>query len=334
MDRHDVSETVTAANVAQLHQQDLKIQHKFDCRGLTYWFDEKRKTAFCLIEAPNEKAILEMHKQAHGQVPHRVIEVEANIVESFLGRIEDPEKAQKTSLNIINDPAFRTIMVVGIKPFSLKETLDKMVNSIIAEWHRTIEDTINLYTGSLVKQNPDHFLVSFHSVTNAVLCALKIQAEFEKNRGSKYDSLIRLQIGLDAGVPVDKKEGFFENTIKAAQSYFELVKGTLVVSSEVKELYESENLNTLIEPKTAISLNRSEEKFLKNLVDFTEREWSNTSLNTDDFSQYLGYSKSNLYRKIVAMTGKSPNSYLKEYRLCKALKLLSKKNMNISEFAF
>ena len=29
MDRHDVSETVTAVHVAQLHQADLKIEHKF-----------------------------------------------------------------------------------------------------------------------------------------------------------------------------------------------------------------------------------------------------------------------------------------------------------------
>jgi hypothetical protein len=50
MDRHDVSDQVTAENVAELHQQDLKIQHQFNCNGLTYWFDEKRKTAFCLIE--------------------------------------------------------------------------------------------------------------------------------------------------------------------------------------------------------------------------------------------------------------------------------------------
>ncbi len=35
MDRHDVSEAVTAVHVAQIHAEDLKIQHKFDCRGLT-----------------------------------------------------------------------------------------------------------------------------------------------------------------------------------------------------------------------------------------------------------------------------------------------------------
>jgi hypothetical protein len=115
MDRHDVSETVTAENVAELHQADLKIQKQFGCTGLTYWFDEKRKTAFCLIEAPNRKAIQKMHNRAHGQVPNRIIEVSTGIVESFLGRIEDPEKTDDTVLNIINDPAFRTIMVIRLK---------------------------------------------------------------------------------------------------------------------------------------------------------------------------------------------------------------------------
>ena len=105
MDRHDVSETVTAENVAQLHQEDLKIQDQHGCRGLTYWFDNKRKTAFCLIEAPDKKAILKMHNKAHGQVPNSIIEVDASIVESFLGRIENPKKAKNTVLNIINDPA-------------------------------------------------------------------------------------------------------------------------------------------------------------------------------------------------------------------------------------
>src|SRR6266487_6473945 len=119
MDHHDVSETVTAENIAQLHQEDLKIQDQFGCRGLTYWFDEKRKTAFCLIDAPDARAIHKMHNQAHGEVPHSVIEVDAGIVESFLGRIEDPEKAQNTSLNIINDPAFRTIEVIALKRSSL-----------------------------------------------------------------------------------------------------------------------------------------------------------------------------------------------------------------------
>jgi hypothetical protein len=60
MDRHDPFETVTAENILNMHQEDLKIQDQFGCKALTYWFDEKRQNAFCLIEAPNAKAIQEM----------------------------------------------------------------------------------------------------------------------------------------------------------------------------------------------------------------------------------------------------------------------------------
>ena len=61
MDRHDVSESVTAELVAQIHLEDLEIQQKYNCRGLTYWYDDARKMAFCLIEAPDRNAIVQMH---------------------------------------------------------------------------------------------------------------------------------------------------------------------------------------------------------------------------------------------------------------------------------
>ena len=107
MDRHDVSESITAEKIAELHQEDLKVQRQFDCRGLTYWFDDKRKTAFCLIEAPDKNAIVNMHNKAHGDVPHSIIEVEASIVESFLGRIEmvdvyDDEEVVNVEFDFVN----------------------------------------------------------------------------------------------------------------------------------------------------------------------------------------------------------------------------------------
>ena len=83
MDRHDVSSEVTAEHVAHIHTEDLKIQHHYNCIGLTYWFDDIRKTAFCLIDAPNKESLINMHNDAHGKVPHRIIEVDPSIVESF-----------------------------------------------------------------------------------------------------------------------------------------------------------------------------------------------------------------------------------------------------------
>jgi len=334
MDRHDVSEKVTAEHVAQLHQADLKIQHKFNCKGLTYWFDGKRKTAFCLIDAPNKEAIKMMHDKAHGEVPHRIIEVDDAVVESFLGRIEDPKKSQNAELNIINDPAFRTIMVIGIKRLSLKDSANKELNLIIQNHNNTIVKTLNKFNGSLVKQKVDYFLTSFDSVTNAVLCAMNIQTMLNLTVDNTHGSDVNVNMGLSAGVPVTEKENIFEDTIKMAERLCNVVKGQIVISSEVKDLYESENLNISIDKEVVHALSSTDERFLNILMDYVEREWRNTTLNVDRFIKDLGYSKSKLYRSMIPLTGKSPNTFIKEYRLNRALQLLNNQVLNISEVAF
>jgi len=334
MDRHDVSETVTAENVAQLHQQDLKVEHEFGCRGLTYWFDEKRKTAFCLIEAPNEQAVLNMHNHAHGEVPHRIIEVDDSIVESFLGRIEDPVKAQNTKLNIINDPAFRTIMVAGFnKPF-LKESSINKINDSLRNFINLCVETITKFNGSLVKHSDNCFLVSFVSVTKAVLCALELQSKYKNVIDKPRTANLEFNIGVGAGVPVTDKDGFFEDTIKFTKWMHGSVTGQIVLSQEVKELYESENLDVFINDEFIRVLSLSEVKFLTILMDYIERNWNNTDLKVDDFSKELGYSKSQLYRNMISLMNKSPNNFLKDYRLNKSLKLLKNHNENISEISF
>jgi AraC-like DNA-binding protein len=334
MDRHDVSETVTAEHIAHLHQQDLKIQDQFGCKGLTYWFDEKRKTAFCLIEAPDAAAILSMHNHAHGQVPHRVIEVDPSIVESFLGRIEDPEKAKNTELNIINDPGFRTIMVITVKRLSLIQNDSAQFRSSLHNYYNIVLNLLTAYEGKPVKQGDNYFLVSFKSVSNAVRAAFDIQLRFTDFRNDTKDSNTLLKIGLSAGVPVTEKKLIFEEAIKLADRMCKIVKGEIIISSEVKELYNSENLNPLQEGENIIFLTQTDVQFLTLLMDYTEFAWNDTNFKVDDFSKPVGCSKSQLYRKLISLTGKSPNAFLKDYRLEEALSLLNKNAGNVSEIAF
>ena len=334
MDRHDVSESVTAENVAQLHQEDLKIQDQFDCRGLTYWFDSKRKTAFCLIEAPNAQAIQKMHNRAHGQVPHRVIEVDSSIVESFLGRIEDPDKSQNTALNIINDPAFRTIMVITFKRLSLLLNDSVSFKSSVNKYTNAVLNLLKIYEGQPVKQSETYFLISFKSVSNAVNAALDIQSLLKEFSNDVTNDKIIVKIGLSAGVPVTEKKLIFEDTIKLAERMCVIIKGKIIASSEIKEIYNNENLNPLIQAENMFFLTQTDEKFLTLLMDYTESNWSNTNLKVDDFSKPVGYSKSQLYRKIILLTGKSLNTFIKDYRLNEAFALLNKNSGNVSEIAY
>ena len=332
MDRHDVSEQVTAENVAQLHQEDLKIQTQFGCNALTYWFDDKRKMAFCLIEAPDEKTLQAMHNTAHGEVPNNIIEVDPGVVESFLGRIEDPKKAKDTGLTIIDDPAFRAIMVITIDQLLPKQNGGP---KSLTSAYDTILTQLKAHDGNLVKQSAGYFLASFGSASGAVRAALAIQSSWEVSGNGISPNETVLKIGLSTGVPVtENKNLIFEDAIKLAERMSKLVKGEIIVSSDVRELYDSENTDRLSEEEAIVSLSKADEKFLTHFLDYTEATWKNADLKVGDFSKPIGLSKSQLYRKLTSLTGKSPNTFIHEYRLREALILLNKNVGNVSEIAF
>jgi AraC-like DNA-binding protein len=323
MDRHDVAEEVTAEIVATIHKEDLRIQHQYCCKGLTYWYDDIRKTAFCLVEAPNKEAITEMHAQAHGEVPNTIIEVDASIVESFLGRIEDPTKSQKTELNIVNDPAFRILVVLQLFENELTTVPDNKLFTLI----KTITEKNE---GRLIKNSSNYLLISFTSTTKAINATLAIKKVFsDSNSNTK-----QLCIGVSAGVPVTKEHGFFEETIKTAKRLTAISKQQIVITSEVKELYESENLNNRLESEEIKTLSLQDEKFLKGLMNYLDTQWQNPDLGVDNFCSHLGLSTSQLYRKIKSVLHTSTNNLILEYRMDKALEFLRRKNKTISEIAF
>ncbi len=331
MDFHELPDGVTAAHVAEMHQADLKIEHKYNCRGLTYWCDERRQTAFCLMEAPDKQAIIDLHNKAHGAVPQRIIEVNDTIVESFLGRIEDPEKSQNTKLNIINDPAFRTLMVVKIIKKNLRKSGYKTLNAALRGYHKSITNIINKNNGRVVREISNTYLMSFDSVTNAVQGALKIKEIYN----CVITPDLEFKIGICAGIPVTTKESIFEDTIKRANYLCDIANGKVTISKEVKDLYESENRNIFVnESDEFYTLSLEEEKFVTQLMEYIEKVWSHSTITVQDFHKNLGYSKSKLYRTMMSIIGKSPNNFLKDFRLYKALDHLDERESNISEIAY
>jgi AraC-like DNA-binding protein len=237
-------------------------------------------------------------------------------------------------LNIINDPAFRTIMVMELQQSSLKQNSASEYNTPLDKFNKAVPDILNSYSGNVVKRVEDHFLVSFNSVSNAIHAAIDIHALFKHFTGEVKSERIHLKTGLSAGVPVTGNKQIFEDTIKSAERMCTHVIGEIIVSPEVRDLYNSENIKPVIEGKTIIARTHADETFLTLLMDYTEKNWDNVNLKADDFCKPVGCSKSQLYRRMISLTGKSPNTFIKEYRLARALKLLNKKAGNISEIAF
>jgi hypothetical protein len=66
---------VTAKDVAAAHQKDLAAQAKHGVEYLNYWVDEASGTIMCLSEAPDAKAAIAVHQEAHGLLPDTIEEV-------------------------------------------------------------------------------------------------------------------------------------------------------------------------------------------------------------------------------------------------------------------
>lgn len=334
MDRNDVSESVNAENVAQLHKEDLKIQEQFGCRGLTYWYDDIKKIAFCLIEAPDKDSIHKMHSSAHGEVPNQIIEVDENIVESFLGRIEDPQSSSSTDLNIINDPAQRTLMVVRYKTLSLNGIRISKSGANMKQTIKIIGNLLNKFGGRLIEYSNGYLLISFKSACNAVECAFEIENVFNDKIASLFNLNVHVKMGLATGMPVEANKTFFEDTINMADRLCFIDKTSIIMTSEVENLFITENLEAPYSKDRIYTLPVSEEKHLNAIIRFIEKKWQDADFKVADFEQPLGMSKTQVYRKFMLLTGKSPNSFLKEYRLNQALKRINNNSQTISETAY
>ena len=75
MDIHTVP-GATPDDLAKAHAADMKVQHKHGVRYVKYWYDAATGRVFCLSDAPSKEAALAVHREAHGQMPDDIFEVE------------------------------------------------------------------------------------------------------------------------------------------------------------------------------------------------------------------------------------------------------------------
>src|ERR1700737_1977788 len=117
MDIHEIPGGNSAEDVRKAHAQDVKVQSKYGVSYHKYWVNEKEGKIFCLCHAPNAEAASQVHREAHGLVAEKIIQVEPDVADLFLGGSEVnaagaavlPGSAANT-----RDPGIRTILFTDI----------------------------------------------------------------------------------------------------------------------------------------------------------------------------------------------------------------------------
>jgi len=89
----------------------------------------------------------------------------------------------------------------------------------------------------------------------------------------------------------------------------------------------------LEEEDVQLELSPLDQKFLNKLYKYIEDNISNSEINVNLLGQELGYSRTNFYRKVKALTNVTPNDLLKTYRLNRAAELILKREYSLGEIS-
>jgi len=334
MDRH-IAPGVTTTQVAEAHLLDLEIQDRYCCKAMTYWTDIDKGFVFCLIEAPDKESVKHLHEHSHGLIPNEIIQVNTDVVKAFLGRIQDPENAvenPENNLKIFNDPAFRIILVT-------KTTDTRLLHHFLGK--ERMQELLLLYSTIVREQLRNHggregylkeegFAISFVSAIQALECALAIQKKLVC-----ASELIGLRISLHAGVPVTKSDSIFGTAIRFAHYLCSISKAKdITMSAAVHNLYKGNDWSLEVNQNNIRWLTVTEENFLEVLIETLATHWSDPTFDIADFCRVMSISKPQLYRNCMAVTGMSPNTLLREYRLLQSLDLLRQEDRNVSQTTF
>lgn len=309
-----IDHNLTSDLVKQCHVADKAIQAKFGVTYLQILLNEPQGYLFCLVDAPDKEACAKVHQEAHGNIACNVLEITQSDFSALLAN------KQKNALD-----------------FTLNQdgTLDTGTRAILAidllgsaeGYHVTkeiIKNELNQHGGQLKVNNESSLEAVFDSCSKAIDTGIAIGKKI-----AECSIRVEVRMGVSIGHPLEEKGNFFEDVRKAAHQFsFVSTNGQITVSSKVMQLFTGDFKSIL---PTIKVVDFTDEKFLNRVMDSAEKLWNISDVTMEAFAYDLGVSKSQLARKIKLLSSLSPNDFIREYRLRKAIQLMVDQRMNIAE---
>ena len=108
------------------------------------------------------------------------------------------------------------------------------------------------------------------------------------------------------------------------------ISGLLAMQQRFKKTYQKQ-MGTHLQDITIVS---EDEKFLKNVFDCIEKNITNHNFSVEELSSQMALSRVSLYKRLLALTGKTPVDCIRTVRLKRALQLLEKSQLSIAHIAY
>lgn len=135
------------------------------------------------------------------------------------------------------------------------------------------------------------------------------------------NTLQGLQIGADDYIP----KPFNPDILKAKVANF------IEAQRRIIEKFVTAD-NGVIIPKD-IARNPLDEEFLQNVIDAVTKNLDNEDFSVEELGSMVAMSRSNLFRKLKAVTGQTPIEFIYHFRLRKAMEMLLERKLSVSQIS-
>jgi class 3 adenylate cyclase len=241
MDIHELH-GATPEDVAKAHAKDMETQKKYGVEYRKYWVNESAGKVFCLVDAPSAEAACHVHREAHGMVAEKIIEIQPDVAEGLLGSAETNDAGAVLlpgGTAHDRDPGIRTILFTDIvDSTSLTQILgDEGAMAMLDLHNSVVRDALGALGGREIKHTGDGIMASFVSAAAAIKCAIQIQSELAKHEKNQRERPIKIRIGAAAGEPVEQHDDLFGCTVQlAARLCSHASPEQILVSNAIAEL--------------------------------------------------------------------------------------------------
>jgi class 3 adenylate cyclase len=242
MDIHNLDEGTTPEDIAKAHAKDMATQKKYGVEYAKYWVNDTGRKVFCLAHAPSAEAAEQVHREAHGMLPEKIIEVSPDVAEVFLGGTEtNPDGAVILPGGGAEDrdPGIRTILFTDVvNSTTLTQSLgDEAALAVLGVHDTIVRDALSTTGGREVKHTGDGIMASFVSAAAAVRCAMQIQRELNKHAQNNPGRTLKVRVGAAVGEPVEQNNDLFGSTVQlAARLCARAQPEQILVSNAIAEL--------------------------------------------------------------------------------------------------
>ncbi len=310
-------------------------QNLSEFKFLTHWIDNHKNSTYFLFESPNKNKV-RLFLNLIFEVNQEIIEVSSHLTDFYIN--QSKENSSVTINNESNDSKLSIKVIVAYYHNNIP-IFDNNEDSNIASYtlndqFRIVKNIVKKNNGDFIEHQENSFVCFYPTVTNAIKCALEIR-KFLLSL-SKHDNInSQIKIGISVGpqILINKE---FSNDIINKVKYLCCFsnQNQLVVSSRITVLFKNEGyvLNENIDGIKILSL--LEEDFVTHMMSILNQKLNVHNYSINELAQDLGVSKSKLYRTLVSLTNLSPQEFIKEYKLIKALNLIEKKSKNLAEIAY